>query len=137
MQTSKTNPKKLWSTLHADDRHLIWIWLIIQQWFQLEYGIFTFYTDIFLIKDKKKWYVLQMQHWVCICGRNIGFRILFKRSRHRMQEGSSKGKKVCKKIPIPFSVNIYKFLAIISNDILYKFLNTHSLLNVKHHCFRQ
>ena len=35
---------------------------------------------------------------------------------------------MCKEIPIHFSVNICHFLAIISNDILYKFLNPHSLL---------
>ena len=106
--------------------------LTIQQWFRLEYVIFIFFTDIALLKDKRKWYVLQMQHWICICGREIGFRTLFKPSRRgRMCESSSKGKKVCKEIPIHFSVNICHFLAIISNDILYKFLNHHSLLRNK------
>ena len=30
--------------------NFIWLWLIIQQWFQLEYVIFIFFTDIALIK---------------------------------------------------------------------------------------
>ena len=48
-----------------------------------------------------------------------------------MCESSSKDKKVWKEIPIPFSVNICNFLGIISFDILYKFLNPHSLLRKK------
>ena len=128
---AKTNLKKLCLTLPADDRNFIWIWLIIQQWIWLEYVILIFFTDIALIKDKRKWYVLQMQHWICICGRKIGFRTLFYASRCRMCESSSKDKKVCKEIPIPFSVNICNFLGIISFDILYKFLNPHSLLRKK------
>ena len=57
----------------------------------------------------------------------IGFRTLFKPTRRRMCERSSEGKKVYKEIPIPFSVNICNFVAIISNGIPYKFLNPHSL----------
>ena len=129
---AKTNLRKLCSTLPADDSNFILIWLIIQQWFRLEYVIFIFFTDIALIKDKKKWYVLQMQHWICICGREIGFRTLFKPSRRgRMCESSSKGKKACKEISIHFSVNVCHFLVIISNDTLYKFLNSHSLSRKK------
>ena len=52
---AKTNLKKLCSILPADDSNFIWILLIIQQWFQLEYVIFIFFTDIALIKDKRKW----------------------------------------------------------------------------------
>ena len=118
-------------TLPADDSNFIWIWLIIQQWFRLEYIIFIFFADIALIKDKRKWYVLRMQNWICTCGRKTSFRTLFKTTRRRICESSSKGKIVCKEIPIPFSVNICNFLSIISNDILYKFLNTHSLLRKK------
>ena len=136
---AKTYLKRLCWTLPAENSNFIWIWLIIQQWFWLiiqqwfllEYVIFIFFTDIALIKDKRKWYVLQMQHWICICGRKIGFRTLFYASRCRMCESSSKDKKVCKEIPIPFSVNICNFLGIISFDILYKFLNPHSLLRKK------
>ena len=132
-KTSKL--KQIWKSyarLPADDSNFIWIWRIIQQWFRLEYVIFIFFTDIALIKDKKKWYVLQMQHWICICGREIGFRTLFKPSRRgRMCESSSKGKKACKEISIHFSVNVCHFLVIISNDTLYKFLNSHSLSRKK------
>ena len=130
-KTSKLNLKKLCSTLPVDDSNFIWIWLIIQQWFRLEYVIFIFFTDIALIKDKRNWYVLQMQHWICICGRTIGFRTLFKPSTRRMCKSWSKGKKVCKEIPIHFSVTICHFLEIISNYILYKFLKPHSLLRKK------
>ena len=44
--------KKLCSTL-PDDSNFIWILLIIQQWFLLEYAIFIFFTGITLIEDKE------------------------------------------------------------------------------------